>query len=344
MTDVAIRAWAPGRVNLIGEHTDYNAGLVLPIAIERGVAAAVTQRDDDLFTVVSAQVPDERVSVDTLVPGAVSGWAAYVLGAVWAVAQATGRGSGLDIAVDGDVPLGAGLSSSAAVECAVVLAVAAAWKRDLELRHLARLAQQAENDFVGVPSGSMDQIASLLGRKGEAVLFDVRDDSVRHIHLGRVEEQAELVVVDTRAAHELVDGGYAQRRRQCEEAARILGVPFLREVEDPEAASRLLEPTSRLLARRMHHVVSEIARVEDACRAIESGDVGRLGELMIASHTSLRDDFEVSSVIALVPRGLSGAVEHAVREEFRAHGFGSPKVWRVSAGRGAHLRGAPLSG
>jgi galactokinase len=355
---------APGRVNLIGEHTDYNDGLVLPVAIEQGVTATVRPRGDDRIVVTSAQVPGAEVAVRLadLVPGAVTGWAAYALGAVWALVDDAGAPHGLDIHLDGDVPLGAGLSSSAAVECAVIVALEAAWDVTLSPREAARRAQRAENDFVGVPSGAMDQVASMMGEVDRAVFFDVGEDVVRLIPLELGD--ATLLIVDTRASHALVDGEYASRRADCECASRLLGVGSLREIDDPARALTLLEDDD-LLLRRVRHVTGENQRVLGAVECLKSGDTVELGRLLTQSHVSLRDDYEVScpeldcavsaslaagalgarmmgggfggSAICLVPAALADTVAQEVSRAFRDRAFLSPHVLPVRSAPGARL-------
>lgn len=359
---------APGRVNIIGEHTDYNGGLVLPMAIHLGVTATVDPRADRLLVMRSAQVPDEVVALDLggLAPGCCSGWAAYVAGAVWSVGLEHPL-RGLDITIDGDVPLGAGLSSSAAVECAVVVAVAAALGVDAPRRELARWAQRAENEFVGVPTGSMDQVASMMGAAGSALLYDVRADTVEPVPADVAAHGAEFLVIDTRASHALVDGGYADRRATCERAAELLGVHELREVIDLDAALATLASSADgdRLTRRTRHVVTETARVLDAVVALREGDLPRLGMLMLASHASLRDDFEVScpeldtavdaamaagaigarmtgggfggSAIVLLPRAARAAVIDGVTAAFAARGFTAPAPIPVTAAAGASV-------
>lgn len=365
-------ARAPGRVNLIGEHTDYNGGLVLPMAIDRGVTARVVATARTGVELTSAQVAGEvqRVGWPELAPGSLPGWAAYAGGAVWSLMAAQGIdpawvGGGLSIEIDGDVPLGAGLSSSAAVECAVVTAVADLWNLPLPPRELARIAQRAENDFVGVPTGPMDQVASMMATAGHAVLFDVRADSTRQVPFDVAAHGLTLMVIDTRAAHALVDGGYAARRAACEESARLLGVATLRDVADVATASAALVSAGAPdeLVRRTRHVVSEIARVEAAVVALGADDLRGFGSLMDASHASLREDFEVScaeldlavvvargagawgarmtgggfggSAIALVPSAAQEAVAHDVAEAFAAAGFATPRVWAVAPSAGA---------
>ncbi len=227
-------AWvAPGRVNLIGEHTDYNDGFVLPLALPQGAVATAAARTDRLLRMASLQAEGlVEISVDDLEPGKVEGWAAYVAGVVWAVRTAGHDVGGLDILIDGDVPLGAGLSSSAALECATALAVADLHGLDIERPALARLAQQAENDFVGMPCGIMDQSAALLCTRDHALFLDTRSLGTEQVPLELGAEGLALLVVDTKAPHRLVDGEYAARRRTCEEAAAALGLPALRDLDE----------------------------------------------------------------------------------------------------------------
>jgi galactokinase len=288
-------AWrSPGRVNLIGEHTDYNDGFVLPLALRSGTRVDAARRDDRVLRMLSEQRRDDPVAVDldALVPGVVEGWAAYVAGVAWALQEHGVDVPGADLVVDGTVPWGAGLSSSASLECAVAGALLALAGTGLPLRDVALLAQHAENDFVGMPCGAMDQFASTHARAGHLLLLDTRSLEVRHIpfDLGRV--GLALLVVDTRAPHRLVDGEYAARRTSCEEAARRLGVPALRDVTDLDAALTAL--TDDTLRRRVRHVVTEDRRVLDVVDLLEAGDVRGIGPLLTASHVSLRDDYDVS--------------------------------------------------
>jgi len=289
---------APGRVNLIGEHTDYNGGLCLPVAVDFRADCAVRTTGDGRLRIASAQRPGDVVDVPlaSLKPGAVTGWAAYVAGAVW---QSDGRHAGLEVLIDSDIPEGAGLSSSAAVEVATLAAVS-----DLRGIDLARAAQVAENDFVHVPCGLMDQMASVLSEAGRALLIDARDELTTPIrfNLGH----SSLLVIDTRAPHQLRDGGYAQRRQECEQAARQLGLDWL---SDATTIDNLPGP----LRERTRHVVTENARVRAAVTALEDGDAASLGALLTASHHSLRDDFHVSvpqldvAVAAALDAGALGA-------------------------------------
>jgi galactokinase len=289
-------AWrSPGRVNLIGEHTDYNDGFVLPLALTLGTTVQGAARDDRLLRIASLQAPDHDAvtfDLDELVPGTVDGWAAYVAGTAWALAERGVAVSGADLLIDGNIPQGAGLSSSASLECAAAGALLALTRRELPLRDVALLAQHAENDFVGMPCGIMDQFASTHAHQGHLLLLDTRSLETRHIPFDLAADDLTLVVVDTRAPHVLVDGEYAARRASCEEAARRLGLRSLRDVADLDAALEALDDDT--LRRRVRHVVSENERVLDVVRLLESGDVRGIGPSLTASHVSLRDDYEVS--------------------------------------------------
>ncbi len=358
-------AWAaPGRVNLIGEHTDYNGGFVLPFALPHRVVVAAARRADGVLAVRSAQAPGEpvRVPLAGLTPGRVPGWAAYAVGPAWALRTAGYAVGGADLLVDGDVPQGAGLSSSAALECAVISALDELYGLGLARPDLARLAQRAENDFVGMPCGIMDQSAALLCAEGHALFLDCRSLESRPVPLDLAARGLALLVIDTRVKHELTDSGYADRRAACEEAARTLGVEHLRQITPEEldaALGRLPDP----LRRRVRHVVTENARVLDVVARLDAGDLDAVGPLLSASHASLRDDYEVSCpeldaavdaalaagalgarmtgggfggcAIALVDAGRRDAVAAAVREEFAARGFPEPRFLAVTPAAGA---------
>ncbi len=346
-------AWrSPGRVNLIGEHTDYNDGFVLPLALRGGTLVEAARRDDRVLSMASVQRGGEpvRVLLDELAPGTVEGWTAYVAGTAWALAQAGVTLPGADLLVEGSLPQGAGLSSSASLECAVAGALLALAGVDLPLRDVALLAQHAENDFVGVPCGPMDQFASTHARAGHLVLLDTRSLEVRHIpfDLGRV--GLALLVVDTRAPHRLVDGEYAARRSSCVEAARRLGVRALRDVTDLDVALAALGDET--LRRRVRHVVTENRRVLDVVELLLAGDVRAVGPLLTASHASLREDYDVScpeldlvvdsalasgalgarmtgggfggSAIALVEVDAADRVRARITSAFRAAGLAEP--------------------
>jgi galactokinase len=325
---------APGRVNLIGEHTDYNDGFVLPFALRQGVTVTAARRDDGVFALRSRQ-SEETAEVTDPVPGSVRGWAAYAAGVAWSLRAAGHDVGGASLLIDADLPQGAGLSSSAALECAVAVALCDLYDVSVPANELARIAQRAENDFVGMPCGIMDQSASLLCTEGHALLLDCRSGLSAQVPLDLSE--LTLLVVDTRAEHELVDGGYADRRGACEKAAEQLGLPALRDVTDlAEALSRLTDP---VLRRRTQHVVTENHRVEAAVGLLRAGQVGEVGALLTASHLSLRDQFEVSWPEADV------TVEEAVRAGARGArmvggGFGGSVIALVPAGRAARVRDA----
>jgi galactokinase len=305
---------APGRVNLIGEHTDYNEGFVLPAALEQGVFAAAAGRDDDVLELRSRQAPAEPASVRLagLRPGSVTGWAAYPAGIAWALREAGHAIGGASIAIDADLARGAGLSSSAALECAVALALTDLHAVTVPRRELVRLAQRAENEFVGVPTGIMDQSASLLSAADQALLLDCRSGTHAEVPLDLAAARLTLLVIDTRTRHALSDGQYAARRRACEEAAIALGVRSLRDCPPSalEAPGRIADP---VLRRRARHVITENGRVLAAAALMRAGQPGRCGPLLSASHRSLRDDFEVSwpeadaAVDAAVAGGALGA-------------------------------------
>lgn len=291
--------WAsPGRVNLIGEHVDYNAGLCLPVALPHRTFAAVRRRDDDRVRLVSAQLPGETFdgTLDDLAPGRVTGWAAYAGGPAWVLREQGLPVPGFDAVVTSCVPTGAGLSSSAAIEGATALAVhelAGAGPLDDAARAaLAAACVRAENEVAGAPTGGMDQAVSLRSRADHALLLDCRDLSVDHIPFAPASEGLTVLVIDTRAPHTLNDGQYGLRRRQCRAAADLLGLASLREVTDLDAALAALDdPVERA---RTRHVVTEIDRVRRFVTLLRTGALAGTGPLLDASHVSLRDDYEVS--------------------------------------------------
>lgn len=284
---------APGRVNLIGEHTDYNDGFVLPMAIDRAVWMAACPRADRRVRMVACDFDYARseFALDAPIPrDDTHAWSNYVRGVAWAL-QARGIALvGADLVIRGDVPVGAGLSSSAALEvCAAKMFVELA-HTSLSQVELARICQQAENEFVGVQCGIMDQLASALARAEHALWIDCRDLSYRHIPLPR---GATIVVCDSRKRRDLANSAYNERRAECEQAARALGVATLRDVSVAEFMQRAHE-LPPLLAKRARHVVTENARVLAAVAAAEGHDLVAFGARMNESHASLRDDFEVS--------------------------------------------------
>jgi len=353
---------APGRANLIGEHTDYNQGWVLPFALNLGVTVAVGRRGDGMLAIRSRQAPGAPADLPlaALAPGAVTGWAAYPAGVAWALREAGHPlAGGASLAIDSDLPQGAGLSSSAALECAAALALNGLHGLDLPRPQLATLAQRAENDFVGVPSGIMDQSASLLSRAGHALLLDCRTGVTADVPLDPAAAGLALLIVDTGARHALGDGRYAQRRSECEQAAALLGVASLRDVTSPADLGRLDDP---VLRRRARHVVTENARVGQTVALLTGGDLAGVGGLLHASHASLRDDFEVSwpeadvavdaamaagalgarmmgggvggSALALVPAGQR-AVGAAITAEFARRGWPPPAFFPAVPSAGA---------
>lgn len=318
---------APGRVNVIGEHTDYNDGFVLPIALPRRTivtavpaAAASTARS-------ALQSGEVVFDARTVEPGEVSGWGAYVAGVVWALRAGQNVGN-VSLSIDSDVPHGAGLSSSAALTCAVAAACSDLFDLGLGRSELAAVAQRAENDFVGMPCGIMDQMAAMHSAAGHALFLDTRSLEITHVPFDLAAAGLALLVVDTRAPHRLVDGEYAARRADCEAAAEALGVPALRDASE----SRLGElPES--VRRRARHVVTENGRVLEAVAILQDGhDPRRLGPLLTASHESLRDDFEVSvaetdlAVESLLDVGAYGA-------RITGGGFGGCVIGLVDTGK-----------
>lgn len=304
---------APGRGNLIGEHTDYNGGLVLPFALPHRTYAAMSARTDGQVRLVSAQEAGvvREIALADVAPGAVDGWIAYVVGVAWALAQEGLTVGGFDVAITSCVPYGAGLSSSAALEGSVAMGLDALWSLGLAAddagrQRLVAACIRAENDIAGAPTGGMDQAAALRTQAGHALLLDCRSLEVRQIPFDLAAEGLALLVIDTRAEHQLVDGQYAARRTTCEAAATVLGMQTLREVTDlPAALATLAAPDAvaalaaagqdgQVVARRVRHVVTEIARVEEVERLLDAGRTAEVGPLLAAAHASLRDDYEVS--------------------------------------------------
>jgi galactokinase len=282
---------APGRVNLIGEHIDYSEGFVLPFAIANRTHAAISRSSDGLIRVASRQRRNQifSISVTDVKPGGKGDWEKYILGVIWSL----GATEGLNILVDGDVPAGAGLSSSAALECAVAVGLNTLLQLGLDDKELARATQRAENDYVGVPCGIMDQSIALMGRVGSALLLDCRDLSTESIPFNVADAGLELLIIDTRAHHALVDGGYAERRASCESAAAKLGVSSMRNL----SMAQLLEGREKVTETefiRARHAVSEISRVLSTVDALKSGDFIQVGKYINQSHISLRDDYGVS--------------------------------------------------
>ncbi len=361
---------APGRVNLIGEHTDYNGGLCLPIALPQRTFAAVSRRGDDLVRMASAQQEGtSEVEIDDISPDRPGGWAAYVAGVLWALRRDGLEVGGVDVVVDSTVPFGAGLSSSAALECAVAAAVSDLHGLGLldstEGRaRLAALCVEAENVIAGAPTGGMDQSASLLCDEAAALLLDCRSGDTEQVPFDLAGAGHALLVTDTRAEHALVDGQYAARRDACEQAARALGIETLREIDPADLDETLGRLQSEEQRRRVRHVVTEIERVTLGVEALRAGDLAEAGRLFDASHASLRDDYEVScdeldvatatarahgalgarmtgggfggSCIAIVPSDRVEEVAGAVATAFEEHGYTPPVSFAVVASAPAH--------
>ncbi|MEX0750543.1 MAG: galactokinase, partial [Dehalococcoidia bacterium] len=292
-------AEAPGRVNLIGEHVDYNGGLVLPFAIDRSVLVAWARRDDDTVWAYSLDFDEpSRFNISNLTQPAPGAWSNYVGGVAWALVDAGYAPVGLEMAIAGDVPQGAGLSSSAALEVAVAGAFRDAFDLPIDDVALAKLCQRAENEFVGVQSGIMDQFASTLSHRDHALLIDCRSLKHRDVPLRLADAGLAIVIANSGVRRELVTSAYNDRRRECEEAVTLMrerlsrDAQSLRDVTEDEVAAAALPD---VLHRRARHVVSEIARVAAAVDALERSDFEALGALMQESHLSLRNDFEVSS-------------------------------------------------
>ncbi|MFZ8755886.1 galactokinase [Microbacterium sp. HMH0099] len=359
---------APGRANLIGEHTDYNEGFVLPFAIAQRTAAAVSLRDDDLIrvrsTFSSTGVDVSLADLDARIAAGGLDWAGYPLGVAWALRaeapDATPRG--LDIAVASEVPVGAGLSSSAAIEGAVASALNDLWDAGLDKVALARVGRIAENDAVGAPTGIMDQMASMLGVGDAATFLDCRTLATRPVALGFAEAGLQILVIDTLVEHAHSSGGYRERRASCEKGAAAFDVAALRDlgVDDLPRAAEILDDVT---FRRVRHIVTENQRVLDTVDALDADGPRAIGDLLTASHVSMRDDFEISvpeldlavetalssgalgarmtgggfggAAIALLDSGLVPVATEAVLTAFAAAGFRRPSIFTVTPSEGA---------
>ena len=356
-------AWfAPGRLNLIGEHTDYNDGFVLPFALPQRTVVRGSVHGETQWTVTSSTYGETvGFGEDDLRPGRITGWAGYVAGVVWALREAGHAVPFARFSIDSDVPVGSGLSSSAALECAVLTALVDLGRLDLPTADRPRLAQRAENDYVGVPCGVMDQAAATLCRAGHALFLDCRTLDVAHIPFDVAAAGLAVLVIDTNAPHRHADNEYAERRRSCEAAARDLGLAALRDVTDlPAALAALPDPVTR---RRVRHVVTENQRVRDVVARLRAGELDRIGPLLTASHESMRDDYEITvpevdlavtaaldagalgarmtgggfggCVLALVAADTTDTVAHAVRVAFAGRGFTAPNTFIAEPGPGA---------
>lgn len=357
---------APGRVNLIGEHTDYNEGFVLPFAIDRRTFVAVGERPDRVARVASAGAPEVvELALDEIGPDTTAGWSAYPFGTAWGLGRVAdglkGR-TGFDAYFTSDVPLGAGLSSSAALECSLAVALAELWGLGLDRDALVRAAHLAENDVVGAPTGTLDQSASLLSAADHALFLDCRDGSHELVPLELEDSGLAVLVIDTRVTHAHADGGYADRRAACERGAQALGVSALRDVtrEQLDDAAGVLDDET---LRRVRHIVTEDDRVRDTVAVLRSQGPRAIGNLLLASHASMRDDFEISvpeldlaveaavgagalgarmtgggfggSAIALVEVAHLDEVGARVRAAFAEAGFREPETFAVRPSAGA---------
>ena len=355
-------AAAPGRVNLIGEHIDYSDGFVLPFAIKDRTLVAARIRNDSTVRIASAQRRNKIVTVDInqVKPGLKGEWERYALGVLWAL----GVKEGVDLLIDGNVPLGAGLSSSAALECSVATAMNHLFDLGFNLEELARLTQKAENQYVGVPCGIMDQSVSLMATQGSALLLDCRDLTTKNIPFDVASSGLELLIIDTQAHHALTDGGYAERRASCESVVAKLGITSLRELsmEQLESSRALLTETEFVRAR---HAVSEMKRVLECVVALRNSDFEKVGHLINQSHASLRDDYTVScpeldtavdaalsagalgsrmvgggfggSAIALIQASKSSETIKVIEKAFSSKGFKAPRFFTSLPSQGAEL-------
>ncbi|MCX4423590.1 galactokinase [Streptomyces mirabilis] len=356
---------APGRVNLIGEYTDFNEGFVMPLALPHTAVAAMSRRTDGVLRLHSADIegPVVELHVDELAPLTNTSWAAYPAGVVWALREVGHAVTGADVHLASTVPTGAGLSSSAALEVVTALALNDLYELGLTGPELARLAQRAENDFVGVPCGIMDQTASACCTEGHALHLDCRDLSIRQVPFDLASQGLELLVVDTRVKHALGDGAYAERREGCEEGARQLGVSHLRDVAYAELDAALARLSDERVRRYVRHVVSDDHRVERVIALLDAGEVRAIGPVLTDGHASLRDDLRISceeldlvvatanaagalgarmtgggfggSAIVLVESADVDTVTKAVTEAFGSAGYTAPRVFPAVPSAGA---------
>ncbi|WP_369194463.1 galactokinase [Streptomyces djakartensis] len=357
---------APGRVNLIGEHTDYNDGFVMPFALPHTAVAAVSRRDDGVLRLHSADVDFgvTELRLDDLAPESDKNWTAYPAGVVWALREAGHAVTGADVHLASTVPSGAGLSSSAALEVVVALALNDLFALGLRGWQLARLCQRAENVYVGAPVGIMDQTASACCAQGHALFLDTRDLSQQQIPFDLAAEGMRLLVVDTQVKHSHSEGEYGKRRAGCEKGAALLGVDALRDIayDDLDAALDRLGDEEEV-RRLVRHVVTEDRRVERVVSLLEAGETRRIGPVLVEGHASLRDDFRIScpeldlvveaslsagalgarmtgggfggSAIVLAEEADVDAIGKAVTEAFAAAGFTAPRVFEAVPSAGA---------
>jgi galactokinase len=359
-----IRYAAPGRINLIGEHTDYNLGYALPIALPERTEVTYLP-DDGVHLAVCSDREDGSISIplDTA-PGDVDGWAGYVAGVMWALRDAGHRIRGGTMSITSDVEMGSGVSSSAALECAVIGALTTGAGVQPARIELARLAQRAENDYVGAPTGMMDQLASLCGEPRKALMIDFREPTVEPVAFDPEAADVALLLINSRAPHQHAGGEYASRRASCERAAADLGVSSLREVQDRGVAvlAGVVDPID---ARRARHILTDNQRVLDVVAALQESDYVMIGRLFNESQASMRDDFEITTdhidliadtavaagalgarmtgggfggcVIALVPVAEADHIAEAVHAAVSDGGYNHATINRTRAGRGAAL-------
>ncbi|WP_405484894.1 galactokinase [Nocardia sp. NBC_00511] len=367
MESTAGRWWAPGRVNLIGEHTDYNEGFVLPLALPLGMTCTAAVRPDGLVRLRSRQAPCDAIDATTIALGTAGwselpAWTHYPLGVIREFERRGHQVPGVEIDLDSTVPIGAGLSSSAALSCAVAIALRDLFAPTVSAAEIIDIARTAENVYVGVPTGILDQSASMLCTAGHVLFLDTRDSAYEQIPFDLDRFDLSLLVFDTGSPHHLMDGEYALRRAECAAAAEQLGVGFLRDITDSALVDRLADP---LLRRRARHVVTENARVLRIAEQLRAGaDPRVIGPILTAGHASLRDDYDVSappldtavaaavahgahgarmtgggfggSVIALVDSERADRVDAAVREAFASKNFDAPRTFTVTPVAGAH--------
>ncbi len=355
---------APGRLNIIGEFTDYNDGLVLPMAIDAVTTASVARRDDDVIRISSLAAPATATPVVAsricdLTPGGVASWSSYAFGVVWAMNEAGLVVGGVDVLIESNVPIGAGLSSSAALECALGLALRDLFASPLSPRELARLCQRAENAYVGVPSGIMDQTASLCCIEGHAIEFDTRSGEIEQVDFDLSTAGLELLVIDTQVRHQLATSAYGDRRSACEFAAKAIGVKALRDA----TLSDLEKVPDDVVRRRARHVITENERVVEVAALLRSKHYVEVGPILSAAHQSLKEDFEVSCaeldlavdiaisagafgarmvgggfggcVIALIRSEDQRTIERSVTAAFASRGFTPPRIFGALPAAGA---------
>ena len=361
-TDPAGLWAAPGRVNLIGEHTDYNDGFVLPFALPQRTVAAAAPAPAGEWTVCST-FADGTITFGHTKPGEVTGWAGYVAGVVWALREAGYEVPGARIALASEVPVGSGVSSSAALESAVLTALVDLGGLDLPVERRPALAQRAENVYVGAPTGIMDQSASIRCQEGKALFLDCRSLEVEQIPFDLAAAGLAILVINSNAPHRHVDGEYGARRKSCEDAARVLGVAALRDVPAGGLDAALARLDDDVTRRRVRHVVTEDQRVLDTVELLRAGRVRDVGPLLTASHASMRDDFEITvpqidvaveaalaagaygarmtgggfggCVLALVDAARADETAAAVERAYAEAGFTAPSAWTATAGPGA---------